>query len=185
MYELPRLFRAVVRPRLIRRAAPDPDPLAAHCPTKYTSKPGVTEDISVLVPPLKLSASLVASGQRELYEDFATETYEWLALIRLQSPRIEPGDEVDPYLCRYQVPGDSDQHQESKLCKLTWEGFLSPSWVRKTLVDLMLALPPKAWFSFSTTTFPAGMMADGSECTFLRPPESHGEFVMWEVKGHD
>lgn len=170
---------------LTGRAVPDPDPLAAHFPTKYTSKPGVTEDIPALIPSLKLEASIVAEEQTDGYEEFATEIYEWLALVRLQSPRVESSDEVDPYLCRYQVPGESGQHQEAKLCKLTWEGFLSPSWARKTLVDLVLALPPKTWFSFSATTFPAGMMADGSECTFLRPPNSAGEYVMWEVKGHD
>lgn len=174
-----------MRPRLTQRAAPDPDPLAAHFPTKYTSKPGVTGDISALVPPLKVPASSAAFDQKDTYENFAAETYEWLALLRLQSPRVESGDNIDPYLCRYQVPGEPEERHEAKLCKITWEGFLSPSWARKTLVDLMLALPSKTWFSFSATTFPVGAMATGSDCTFFRPPDSHGEYVMWEIKGHD
>lgn len=166
-------------------ADPDPDPLAAHFPTKYTSTPAVAENISALAPPLKLTTTSTTPGQREAYEDFATEMYEWIALLRLHSPRVESGDKVDPYLCRYQVPGEREQQQETKLCRITWEGLLSASWVRKTLVDLILVLPLGAWFSFSVNAFPTAMMTDGSECTFLRLLESHGEYVMWEIKGHE
>lgn len=123
--------------------------------------------------------------QREDYEDFATGIYEWLSLLRLESPRVLSGDQIDPYLSRYQVPGDnSEQVQATKLCRITWQGFFSSDWARQTLVDVILALPSKTWFSFSATTFSTGLVAENSECTFLRLPNSPGEYFMWEVKGH-
>lgn len=115
------------------------------------------------------------------FEDFATELYEWLSLVRLQSPRIRVGDQIDPYLSRYQLPEGS----QGKICMISWQGFLAPSWTRQTLIDIITTLPPKAWFSLSTTTLSAGLAGNNSECTFLRLPDASGEFLLWEVKGHE
>jgi len=53
-------------------------------------------------------------------------------------------------------------------------------------MNVITALPAKSsWFSFSTTTFSRGMTDDNSECTILRPPNSPGEYLMWEVKSHE
>lgn len=128
---------------------------------------------------------MVVSGDRDEYEEFATNIYEWLSLLRLESPRILSGDDIDPYLSRYRVPGDIPHQQPAALCKISWQGFLSSAWARKTLVDLILALPAKTWFSFSATTFSSGMIAESSDFTFLRPPESPREYFGWEVKSHD
>ncbi|KAK0636519.1 ribonuclease P 40kDa subunit-domain-containing protein [Bombardia bombarda] len=164
---------------------PNPDPLAAHFPTNYTSNPAVSQNIASLVPNMKPPVESIVSGAKEEFEEFATEIYEWLSLVRLRSPRIQPGDQIDPYLCRYQVPG-GEEHQETKICKISWQGFLSPSWSKQTLVDVIGALPSsKTWFSFSTTTFSKGMAGDNAECTILRPPGSPGEYVMWEIKSHE
>jgi ribonuclease P/MRP protein subunit RPP40 len=133
--------------------------------------PGLTPDISFLSP-----------DAREDFEDFSTGLYEWLSLVRLQSPRIEVGDQIDPYLSRYQVP---EGGTEGKICKISWQGFLAPAWSRQTLIDIILALPHKAWFSFSTTTFSKGLAGGNTECSILRPPNSSGEYLMWEVKGHE
>jgi ribonuclease P/MRP protein subunit RPP40 len=108
--------------------------------------------------------------------------YEWLSLVRLQSPRIQVGDQIDPYLSRYQVP---EGEAKGKICRISWQGFLAPSWCRQTLIDIITAMPPKAWFSFSTTTFSKGLAGDNSECTILRPPDSSKEYLMWEVRGHE
>jgi ribonuclease P/MRP protein subunit RPP40 len=134
------------------------------------------------MPKLAPSLDPLAPGARQAFEDFSTELYEWLSLVRLQSPRIQVGDQIDPYLSRYQVPEGGDK---GKVCKISWQGFFAPSWSRQTLVDIITILPPKAWFSFSTTTFSKGLAGDNNECTILRLPNSSGEYLMWEVKAHE
>lgn len=135
------------------------------------------------MPNLKPSIESIAATAREDFEDLSTRLYEWLSLARLQCPRIETGDEIDPYLSRYRVPGGDDQ--QAKICKITWQGFLAPSWSQKTLIDIIVALPSRAWFSFSTTTFSKGLGGHNSECMILRPPGSSGEYLMWEIKAHE
>lgn len=139
-------------------------------------------DIDTLVPKLSPDIGFTAAAAREDFEDFATDLYEWLSLVRLQSPRVQVGDQIDPYLSQYQIP---EGGKEGKICKISWQGFLSPSWARQTMIDIVAALPPRAWFSFSTTTFTKGLAGDNAECTILRPPNSSGEYLMWEVRGHE
>ncbi|KAK4233888.1 ribonuclease P 40kDa subunit-domain-containing protein [Achaetomium macrosporum] len=162
-------------------ATPGPDPLSRHFPTSYASNPGILEGVSVVLPNLAPDVNSL-SNIGEDFKDFSTELYEWLSLIRLQSPRIHVGDQIDPYLSRYQVP---ESGKEGEICKISWQGFLAPSWARQTLIDIITALPSKTWFSFSTTTFSKGLAEDNTECTILRPPNSTGEYLMWEVKGQD
>ncbi len=140
------------------------------------------QGVDVVLPKLSPDADLLAPSGRQDFEDFATGLYEWLSLVRLQSPRVQVGDEIDSYLSRYQVP---QAEGEARVCKISWRGFLAPSWSRQTLIDIVTALPPKAWFSFSTTTFSKGLAGDNAECTILRPPDSSGEYLMWEVKSHE
>jgi ribonuclease P/MRP protein subunit RPP40 len=134
------------------------------------------------MPKLSPDVGSLSTSGREDFEDFSTGVYEWLSLVRLQSPRIEVGDKIDPYLSRYQVP---ESEAESKICKISWQGFFAPYWSRQTLIDIITTLPPKSWFSFSTTTFSKGLAGDNAECTILRLPSSTGEYLMWEVKGHE
>ncbi len=159
-----------------------PDPLAQHSPTKYTANPDIVQRVNAVIPKLSPEADWLSPGGREDFEDFSTGLYEWLSLVRLQSPRIEVGDHIDQYLSRYQVPSAEG---EGKICKITWKGFLSPSWSRQTLIDILAALPTDSWFSFSATSFPKGLAGDTAECTVLRPPNSSGEYLMWEVKAHE
>ena len=119
---------------------------------------------------------------KEDFKDFSTEIYEWLSLVRLQSPRVQRGDQIDPYLSRYRLPEGSEPNN---LCTITWQGFISPAWCRKTLLDIVDTLPPKGWFAFSTTTFSKGLVGDNTECTILRLPNSSGEYLMWEVEAHE
>ncbi|KXX80614.1 Ribonuclease P protein subunit p40 [Madurella mycetomatis] len=167
----------------ISSTTPEPDPLSQHFPTNYTCTPDAVEGMDVNIPTLKPSIESIAATAREDFEDFSTRLYEWLSLARLQCPRIETGDKIDPYLSRYQVP-DGDE-QQAKICKITWQGFLAPSWSRTTLIDIIAALPSRAWFSFSTTTFSKGLAGHNSECTILRPSDSSGEYIMWEIKAHE
>ncbi|KAK0745002.1 ribonuclease P 40kDa subunit-domain-containing protein [Apiosordaria backusii] len=161
---------------------PDPDPLAAFSPTTCTSNPSITRDIGALVPSLTPPTGTAEHTARDELEDFSSEVYEWLSLVRLQSPRILANDQIDPYLSLYRVPEGS---KPARVCKISWRGFLSPSWTRQAMIDLITALPSKTWFSFSTTIFTKGLAGDNTECTFLRPPNSSGEYLMWEVKSHE
>ncbi len=170
---------------LLTSLAPEPNPLAPHFPVKFTSSPGISRDISVNLPPLGPEPALHGLGGRAGFEDFAVDIYEWLSLVRLESPRVDPKDNIDSYLSLYQAPGDPENQKEAKICKISWEGLLSPSWTRATLVDLIVALPRRTWFSLSMTTFPTGMAGGNSDCTILRPPNAPGEYILWEVKGHE
>lgn len=137
--------------------------------------------------PLTFPSEVIESGDRPGLEDYATETYEWLSLIRLQSPRVAAGDNIDPYLSRYQTPTplDSASPSHDKICKITWQGFFTPAWVRSVLITALVALPSRAWFSLSATSFSKGLVGDSTEVVFLRPPESPGHYLFWEIKGDE
>lgn len=122
---------------------------------------------------------------RESLEEFATDVYEWLSLVRLESPRISTGDEVDPFLSRYSVPGDPDDRQHTTLCKISWQGFISPVWARRVLMDMLLGLPSQSWFSLSAISFGKGVNGDSTECTVMRPPNTPGEYMLWDIHGHE
>lgn len=160
--------------------------MTPQAPTKVNAQPIINRDMTVAIPPLKPEIEVASPMQREDYEEYATDVYEWLSMARLESPRILSGDHIDPYLSRYQVPGNNiEQLPPTKICKITWEGFFGSDWARRILVDVMLALPSKAWFSLSATTVSTGLVAQNTDCTFLRLPNSPGEYFMWEVKGHE
>ncbi|OHW99458.1 ribonuclease p mrp protein subunit pop1 [Colletotrichum incanum] len=167
--------------------APSPDPLDQYFPTRYTCEPALVSDMHVQTAPLAIPNEVIQNGDRPGLEDFATETYEWLSLIRLRSPRVDAGDSIDPYLSRYQVPGDADADTppHSKVCKITWQGFFTSDWVRSVLINALVALPSRTWVSLSATSFSKGMTGDSSEVAFLRPPSSPGHYLFWEIKCDD
>ncbi|KAI0882978.1 ribonuclease P 40kDa subunit [Annulohypoxylon maeteangense] len=164
---------------------PVPDPLSQYYPTKYTSNPMISECLSMKVPPLKPPPAIISSQNRMDLEEFVTEIYEWLSLVRLGSPRVDVDDKIDPYLSCYAVPGDMEDVRNEKLCRVSWQGFIPPQWCQQTLVDVILALPSKSWFAMSVTSFPKGIVGDSADCTILRPPNSSGEYFLWDIKKHD
>jgi ribonucleases P/MRP protein subunit RPP40 len=113
------------------------------------------------------------------------ELYEWLSLIRLESPRVMAGDEIDSYLSRYSLPRDHGDVNTAALCTVRWQGFISPSWVRQVLVDVLLAIPARSWFALSSTKLGTGIGGSHAECTIFRPPDAPGEFILWDVHGHE
>lgn len=135
----------------------------------------------MITPP---QSSLCKGGKLDL-EEFATDMYEWLSLVRLDSPRITAGDTIDPYLSRYSVPNYQDDPKPATLCKVSWQGFIDPNWTRQLLVDLILSTSSRSWFAMSTSSFEKGAAGKGSDCMILRPANSPGEYVMWDVHGHE
>lgn len=125
-------------------------------------------------------ASILADGDRSGLEEVATDLYEWLSLIRLESPRAAANDEIDSYLSRYRAPGNVDGQMQ--VFKMSWQGFLSAGWVRDLLIDVLVSSPSQSWFAVSSTAFSKGVVGSCDELTFLRPSGAAGEYLMWETK---
>ncbi len=136
---------------------PNPDPLVALNATSYVLNPEIVRSIPVKIPPLKPTTVQTGPGNRDEFEEFAADVYEWFSLLRLGSPRLDPNGYIDPYLSRYQVPGTPQDWKDSKLARITWTGFLTPTWAKATLIDLITAIPSRTWCSLSSTTFSTGM----------------------------
>lgn len=164
---------------------PTPDPLDAFNPTRCTASPKILQDLNITIPPLQPPESPASGSDTQNFSDAVSEIYEWLSLIRLQSPRVSSADTIDPYLSHYEVPGEPEEQLSSRLCTITWEGFLPPKFARQLLVDTIIALPSREWFSLSMSCFSKTILGDAAEVTFLRPPKIAGEFLLWEVKGHE
>ncbi|KAI1376999.1 ribonuclease P 40kDa subunit [Hypoxylon crocopeplum] len=164
---------------------PAPDPLSRHYPIQYTSHPRITDGFFTKVPSLKPPLAILESRPRLDLDEFSTDIYEWLSLIRLESPRVTVDDNIDPYLSGYAVPGDPEEAQESKLCRISWRGFIPPKWTQQILADVILALPSKSWFSLSSTSSAKGIVGDSADCTMLRPPNSSGDYFLWDVRRHE
>ncbi|RDW66264.1 hypothetical protein BP6252_09899 [Coleophoma cylindrospora] len=98
--------------------SPSPDPLQPHFPTRITADSEAlrfTAALPPLTPPAKMH-----TNHGEEFEDFAVETHEWLSLAALASQRINPTDNVDPYLCRYNPPKPTTTKD---LVKIVWKGM--------------------------------------------------------------
>ena len=136
-------------------------------------------------PQLRPSTELIANGDKIDYEEFAADIYEWLSLLRIESPLLDESfrAKVDSNISRYQVPAHG--RTSYSVTKLSWQGFISPDWVQTLLKDLLLQLPLNDWLSVSATSVSKDVLGTGAEVTFTRPPKSPGEFLMWEVKGHE
>ncbi|KAK2614892.1 hypothetical protein N8I77_001683 [Diaporthe amygdali] len=169
----------------VSNKTPDPDPLEAFQPTKFRSSPQTADHLDVAVPPLTRPPGIDTATRDGELPQFASEVYEWLSLVRLQSPRVSSADSVDPYLSRYHPPGESEQWPCARLCTVVWEGLLPPCFARKLLVEVTLTLPSQSWFSLAVSAFPKGINGDIAESTFLRLPGSPSEYLLWDVRSHE
>ncbi|KAK5996616.1 hypothetical protein PT974_01953 [Cladobotryum mycophilum] len=88
-------------------STPSPDPLEKHAATKITSSFKMMDCTGIPQIPLQLPSEMLAEGDQEGLEEIATDIYEWLSLVRLESPRVTANDSIDPYLSRgsYPQPG--------------------------------------------------------------------------------
>ena len=81
--------------------------------------------------------------------DSLEEVLEYLSLIAIDSPRVKEGDKVDPYICRYDLPGASGGDEENQvrttsLTRLRWTGFLPcQSFGLAMIMALKAALEPQ------------------------------------------
>ncbi|KAI9051010.1 hypothetical protein LZ554_005118 [Drepanopeziza brunnea f. sp. 'monogermtubi'] len=154
-----------------------PSPIEPHSPTKKTAIPTAQEmkvNVPSLLPPTDVDKAYGAD-----FEDYAVETQEWLSLVLLGSPRIDPDDKIDPALSRYVLPGDT--LTACKLVKITWRGFISPSWAHKMFVQLLLATPREGWFAYFVDGFSESSLGNGKHCTILKLPNAPNEYVLWDI----
>jgi ribonuclease P/MRP protein subunit RPP40 len=138
----------------------------------------VSQPIKVKMPSLKPPTEVEASYDED-FEDYAVDIHEWLSLVLLESPRLNPDDNIDPFLSRYVPPGDT--FTNSKLVKVTWQGFISPSWAHKSFVQMLLAVPQDAWFAYCVVGFGDGPLGESKNCTILKLPDTPKEFVLWGI----
>ncbi|CRK31696.1 Ribonuclease P protein subunit p40 like [Verticillium longisporum] len=166
-------------------STPSPDPMEQLATIKFTSRPGLVDGADVVAPALNVPSEVLSEGDRPGLEEFASETYEWLSLVRLESPRVAVGDDINSYLSRYQVPNDSETASRARICKITWRGLLTADWVRQLLIDVLATVPSRAWISFSATSFSKGIVNESAEISFLRPSDAAGHYLMWEIQGQE
>ncbi|KJZ73262.1 hypothetical protein HIM_07266 [Hirsutella minnesotensis 3608] len=157
--------------------------LEKYSPVQHNVEPNILENRVVSQVELAIPNPILAQGDRAGLEESATGLYEWLSLIRLQSPRANFGDDIDPFLSRYRNPGEKGE--KSHVVTMSWQGFFSAPWVRHLLVDILEACSPQIWFSISVTSFARNIPGNSSDLTLLKPSGSSGEYLMWEVRSLD
>lgn len=140
--------------------------LAAHAPTIKVLQPSPEPIQQVLCP----SFHLPKNDSDEDTCDEAAELLEWLSLTMSHSPRVQQGDRMDPFLCRYS-PAESAAPVD--LVSYQWRGFAPAAFVLKVLLAAMKASSPsstagESWFALSGASF------DGKGYTILK----HGSEVM-------
>ncbi|OAA39141.1 Ribonuclease P, Rpp40 [Metarhizium rileyi] len=116
------------------------------------------------------------------FEERAIATYEWLSLVRLESPRIEPKDAIDPYLSRYYIKGKTSDPLH--ICKITWQGLIGTSWLRDLARDAMALCPQQDWFSIIATKSCCIEMGIHAESVLLRPSGNGSQYLLWQIDRH-
>lgn len=108
--------------------APESAPIAKHLPVTRTISPKESRSEAVLLPCLHPTK---ATDSDDMFKYWALDIYEWLSLVSLDSPRVLAGDDIDPYLSRYQAPeNESDAGATCRMIKLSWKGLIPNKWVR-------------------------------------------------------
>ncbi|KIW06679.1 uncharacterized protein PV09_02384 [Verruconis gallopava] len=147
-------------------------PIAALHPQVVELRPTVTR-LKHLVPPFVYDEEAIRDA---LYEE---QLLEWLGMVMLESPRISQKDTIDSYLCKYTLPEEFVQteesaRQEQEVVHVRWHGFTSAAFLRHVWLTLRAATAEKSelWFSVGASTF------DGTSFTLLC---NDGRNVMlWE-----
>lgn len=107
-------------------------PITKHHPLTKGCLPQKRTIEKVRVP--SIAPSIVPDSDEDL-EDWALETYEWLSLVALESPRILSEDTIDPFLSRYQIPHNNSENVLN-MVTLTWTGFIPATWITHIFIFL-------------------------------------------------
>lgn len=109
--------------------------------------------------------------------DYQEELLEWLGLMLIESPRVQEGDKVEKYLCRYQLPelfnaeGPNSREAEDVVHVQLLGCILS-----RTVTELFLNLKENqknGWFAVNGKAF------EGGSYSILCPKERN--ILVWEL----
>lgn len=145
-------------------------PLAEFAPVGRHVEPIVETMNGVSVPSWPSEEEISAEAYAE-----TAELLEWIGLAMMGSPRIFKDDDVDPYLCRYQVPstfGHGAQGTQN-LVRLRWRGMVCPSFAQKVFLAALKSARGEDWFAMSATAFDA-------EAYTILVNKDHS--IAWEYK---
>ena len=113
------------------------EPLRKHQPQMIVCEMDRTLHRQVLVhPSLHTPAPITETAPSEQAQEHWGALAEWLAMVALESPRVDANDNIDPYLSRYSVP-DVDNSSPSDLISLKWHGFINPQWITNLFIALL------------------------------------------------
>ena len=90
--------------------------------------------------------------REQIYQE---QLLEWIALVLIDSPRVHTRHQVDPYLCRYQLPEAfvrQDSSTESNLVHIRWYGLIPPRFLREALSVLEEKVESE-WFVMGSKGF--------------------------------
>lgn len=120
--------------------------LAAHAPTIKLVKPAPEPLQQVLCPSFTFSET---SGDEDT-RDEAAELLEWLSMTMSRSPRVQKGDSVDPYLCRYRPTSSGSP---TDLVLYQWHGLAPAVFTQSVLMAAMKASVGEGWFAMGGASF--------------------------------
>lgn len=140
-------------------------PIAVHAPIAKKLELGRKDLTEVLVPDFPDTIS-------DDDQEGVTELLEWLSLAMLDSPRVRNGDNIDPFLCRYQPPSSKtgEPPKPADLVTLKWHGFIPSTIATKVLLAAMRT-SQETWFAMSGETL------DGKAYTILK---HDGKVMTWK-----
>lgn len=122
----------------------------------------------------------IAEDSRAGFEQKAMEAYEWLSLVKLESPRTLSNDTVDTFLSRYATV--TNNMSQVHVCKISWEGLISNRWFCALVRDVFAACPADCWVSMSAADLSNVRTKANTEVTILKPVGTQTEYLTWEIK---
>ncbi|QDS74428.1 hypothetical protein FKW77_006121 [Venturia effusa] len=147
-------------------------PVIQHHPQIKVAQPQISQLPDVVVP--------FDTDNKERIVDpiYEEELLEWIGLATMGSPRINRQDDIDRFLCRYDLPeafSDEDQADTipQNLVHLRWHGFASAKFVRDVWL-VVKAAGTKEWFAMSASTF------ENEAYTVLCPGDR--DVLLWECR---
>lgn len=136
--------------------------ISAHQPWVKNMEKDVLRLEGVKTPLFEASKLESLYGQEE-----AVELLEWLNLVGLDSPRVRQKDDIDSYLCRYDMPDMGHGTVSKDFMRIRWTGFMPPSFAR----EIFLAV--------RGDTLKSGKKVNGTQCMDIDEPTSQREEDKW------
>ncbi|KAG5952223.1 hypothetical protein E4U58_000889 [Claviceps cyperi] len=125
--------------------------------------------------------SFMDTGRLDMQE-IGLCVYEWLSLLKMESPRVQYGDNVDTFLSRYRVA--SRDREQVRICRISWVGLIGTTWFQNLVRDVMTANATEGWLSFGSNSFhDVSLSGIGSELVMLRPSTKEDQYLTWRLKG--